>query len=99
MSHTPTPYTLDGRELLVRGSQGQHAVVAKVMPTWGGTDEYETAAYIVQACNAHDALVAALTDLLHATEDNRTLNHFSALHPHALERARAALALAKMEAP
>lgn len=67
MTHTPTPW--ETREL----SNGDWAISQKGAPTahttvhtWNGKEESATAQFIVQACTAHDELVAALKAVIKA---------------------------------
>lgn len=70
MSHTPTPWyttkkfeitTISKENDMSRGMMIPHADVF-------GDNREEDAAFIVQACNAHEELVAALKDLLNLDE-------------------------------
>lgn len=60
---TPTPWETEKPEdsngyVYVRGVDGEEAAVCYAAPKSDGN-----AAFIVRACNAHDALVSALSDL------------------------------------
>lgn len=56
MSYTPTPYRQDPREGLFIFAVGNAKPIAKVTSK-------STAAFIVRACNAHEALVAVATKI------------------------------------
>jgi len=57
MTHTPTPWKSSGPHILARIDQTSDVVLAK-------TFSNGTAAFIVRACNAHDALVEAASEYL-----------------------------------
>ncbi len=106
--HTPTPWkaqqglsSTSPRLEIVRADLS--AFVAQVHRTHDGNKEAEAnAAFIVRACNSHDALVEALSaleaELSHLLDPNNTNNTLSEPQRRALNsdhaRAFAALALA-----
>ena len=64
------------------------------------SDRFDTAAFIVRACNSHDDLVAALETIMRAHEsgNNGAFIGEAVLCDHYADMARAALARAKGEA-
>ena len=66
MKHTPSPWHIDQWRKIT--AQGETLSICGVsQPTGRVADDdigYANAAFIVQACNSHDDLVAALEDLL-----------------------------------
>jgi hypothetical protein len=61
-THTPTPWFFDGGELIRANTKHDGEVTIATVRGW--TKEYEkeekaNAAFIVKACNNHDALVGA----------------------------------------
>ncbi len=108
--HTPLPWKLDGsvirgsesihtngreRNKLGISSASYSEMVCELYGALELPGPRANAAFIVQACNSHAALVEALIYLLNETEDYIKINHLSALHNHSLEMARKALAMAK----
>ena len=103
MSHTPTPWTLEvEQDKASDGSiEGYEISIPEINrlffnPDWADPDEWEqsmaNAAFIVQACNSHEALLSALTNLLfHAEKFSGLVNNA----PNAIKTAQAALKLAK----
>ena len=64
MNHTPTPWDFRSRSITVKDN-GED-IVAEANGGLSGTigEAVANAAFIVRACNAHEALVKAATDLL-----------------------------------
>lgn len=98
--HTPTPWKLDG-VIGIEGADGklvgnalnpffanQKQVKANIVPSVEAAQA--NAAFIVQAVNAHDALVEALRVLANAAAEGKVMHHIS---PEVL-RANEALKLA-----
>jgi hypothetical protein len=60
--HTPTPWKEDHQGgLYIEGKNGEY--IAEVESEGGREEQFANAAFIVRACNAHDALVEALQEL------------------------------------
>lgn len=99
-NHTPTPFPLP---LRVNGSELTTAIWVedangkRVLTVKNCEIDLERAEFIVRACNSHDALVAALEELLEHVEWRRRIAHETTGPNDCTHRARAALALAKGE--
>ena len=69
MNHTPTPYTIEADTDPITIIGKDEEVVAHC-----GSNEIPSnqrdAAFIVRACNAHDALVTALESLMRCSDDS-----------------------------
>lgn len=99
--HTPTPWTLDlyhgphGDSVQVRSEK---ACIASVdMDLRGGVGaptQDDNGAFIVQACNAHDALVAALQAALPYLKSYAIYTYGGKDYDAALSKVHYALALA-----
>ena len=90
MKHTPTPWTLEGRNILGAAHDGSMRCIAPVSGQSPANAD-ANAAHIVRCVNAHDALVESLSGLIEWMEQH---------HPTAasnISKARAALALAKVQ--
>lgn len=110
-AHTPTPWTIQGAEIRATGREFPTIICDPFSGQWENTDgtrrrllpidEREAnAAFIVRACNNHDPLVAALENLLTASEildgqesppDEADVTHFL----NCAQQARAALQAAR----
>ena len=97
MTHTPTPWYIDGiHPRLIRGSPNHQAIATLEVAAYMG----ENAAFIVRACNVHDELVEALKECMKdsftASDGMSELGRHSGNHKWAWQRyAKAVAALAK----
>lgn len=86
--HTPTPWKVDGMDVV---SPSEMIVVGCLQ--WCGEDRggegEANAAFIVKACNAHDELVAALRDVVDTCDSG---DYYGAPSAGAMQLARDALA-------
>ena len=90
MSWTPRPWKREG--LRIVAADARKTIVAEVTGAPSNPDAHADADLIVHAVNAHDALVAALKDLIeHYGKVSETLPCCEVLY----EKARAALILAE----
>jgi hypothetical protein len=90
MKHSPTPFKVCGKTIYALNDCGENRFSAYVDDAHTEQEElWETAAFIVRACNNHDALVTALK----ACERYISLLHIGekTIDP-TLQQARAALA-------
>lgn len=91
--HTKTPWSIQsssisyaaGSKFVIRDSDGKDSCPVAEITTYTHPDRKD-AAFIITACNAHEALVSALEELI---------NSPNAKQNAMWDRARAALALAK----
>lgn len=91
--HTPTPWKVSGGDnCLIETLGGEPLLESGLAPVW--QDSEANAAFIVQACNAHTALVEALEFAIRI-ENERNWDYPE--EPW-LDQARQALALAKGDA-
>ena len=98
MTHTPTPWTVEPGDSILKILSGGHRIAdVGDAPYWQRfTAEHEAnAAFIVRACNAHDALVAALDEMLTSHSMENVGVKASMCRLNAKKQARAALARAK----
>ena len=98
MSHTPTPWHLGVKEAhhCVYAANGD--LICDASP-FGKDDTTKTdAAFIVRACNSHDALVAALDELLEHIEWRRRVEHETTGPNDCTHRARTAIQKARGQA-
>lgn len=104
MSHTPTPWKLrDGQAITV--TQREFGLDCKIMAQGPNTTlangdfhiasdvTKENAAFIIRACNSHDALASALKTANHVL--GILLQSDSGTYAEAQEQIKSALALAK----
>ncbi len=105
MAHTPTPYKLstdclfNEYQILAKDNQN----VCRIPNNRELHEATSNAAFIVQACNSHDALLSALQDLI--DPDDCSLDHHGHCQAHGWLkdglcpqfRAKAAIALARGE--
>lgn len=78
--HTPTPWHVGMRQAdrIVYDAQGWAIANATVYHAKGDGEPLENAKFIVEACNAHDALVAACERVLRSIEWSTTEDRMTA---------------------
>lgn len=91
--HTPTPWRagINGALIMARTNTIQVGCTGSLNPNFRAKDPNADAAFIVRACNAHDALVAALEYALQIIE------HPTVSSRKAITQAREAIKLARGE--
>ena len=101
MKHTPLPWELSDHDANgQRIVRGEHIEICTCWHHCVGSIEKEmeaNAAFIVQACNSHDDIVAAL-EAMYAIHTGEHADNYQEALTKALNKAEAALDLAKGEA-
>lgn len=99
--HTPTPWMVSDSDASNYGAEiitSSKTKAKRVACRLGGPDRDGNAAFIVRACNSHDALVKALKRCMVDLDAAKLLAQHTIGEPHGLnqtlEIARTALALA-----
>jgi hypothetical protein len=93
-THTPTPWYTE-LDRSIRADDGDGHVALLAGSDFNVATEEANAAFIVRACNAHDALVAALRELIDDADNSGVTAHFKGRgFDESIEKARAALAKA-----
>lgn len=98
LDHTPTPWQ-EGEDWRIESvTPGGGAIVVCSERSVG---DYRDRAFIVRACNSHEALLAALQDLVAAAESLRTVGDIQSLVrlDGEAQKAAAAIALAEGREP
>ena len=89
MTHSPTPWHIPhGMEYTLVDREGRNITNILSGPDYSPTEAISDARFIIQACNAHEDLLAALEELLEWEISMAGLGH-----PR-LDKARAAIAKA-----
>lgn len=99
MNHTPTPWRLGNGRNIVSDTPVPEVCGSDAVEYYGGhlvaeSLAAENAKFIVRACNSHDALVAALQDILSMAEAGQKVLGLYRVNRRRFDAAQAILAAA-----